>query len=87
MLVAPENISVNTPGLGPKTINLRQLMILGLNVPEFCAVPTETVKLLADKSPTAPEFTTLLEEAKGILSGTKLVVRSSALTEDTASDS
>lgn len=47
MLLLPSEIEKHKKEIGPKTLNLKKLLDLGLNVPEFVAIPASTVVQIA----------------------------------------
>lgn len=87
MVILPSDLTNNKTGLGSKTLNLRKLQELGLNVPNFVAIPSSVVKTLWEDKSNGAIMQQLLNEIKNNLPATKYVVRSSALIEDTSQSS
>lgn len=87
MVILPDDLTNNKAELGSKTLNLRKLQELGLNVPNFVAIPSGAVKTLWEHKNNGEMMRQLLIEIKNKLPAAKYVVRSSALIEDTVHSS
>lgn len=74
--------------VGGKTLNLKRLMDLGLNVPKFVAIPAPTIKSIANNLHFDNSLLQLVsEDIVKSLGCEKFAVRSSALIEDSAKES
>jgi rifampicin phosphotransferase len=88
MILLPSDLSDYREEVGSKTMNLKRLQDLGLNVPNFVALPSSLVKNLWDQGKKGvSDINNIVNEIKDKLPAEKYVVRSSALMEDTASSS
>ncbi len=89
MIILPENLESYKKELGPKTLNLKKLKDLGLNVPAFVALPTSTVKKLWGNYQTGETkyINSLIDDITKSLPFQNFAVRSSALIEDSSKSS
>ncbi len=85
MIILPEKVQDHKGRVGAKTLNLSKLKGLGLNVPDFVAVPSSVICSLIQDSQS--DLENLVKEITAALNCPVYAVRSSALIEDSAKSS
>ena len=78
-IVLPSDVDARETDIGPKTRNLRRMSTAGLPVPEFVAIPADTVRAIL-KDPTIGA--SVSQETISALPADRYAVRSSAIAED-----
>ncbi len=82
MLIQKSQLQNYKTELGPKTLNLKTLQDIGLNVPNFFALPSSAVWQLKNKQPGDEIYKELIKELSNLSQYPLFAVRSSALIED-----